>query len=753
MSFASKVLYTGDGIQTNFNIPFSYISTSHIRVFVDEILQLNPMNYTLSGASTVVFGSAPGDQSAIEIKRESSPTATIVDFQDGSVLRETDLDTAYLHNFYLTQEYADSFNEIINEALVNIASGAGIVETETDAVIAALVNEMLADENAANLQARITDIDANAEAIITLGEGLQVQINTLAQGVAANVYLDDEPPVPGVPPYPDPIAEGARWYDTNDNNAPYIYVSSVWTSIEDPRIGQAAADITVLEATVDHPTTGVVANTAAIVAEGVVRANADTAFGQTLALIGAETDAGAAFLLDLNTVKVGASETLADRFTTITASDGTLQANITTEETARVAQDNAIATTFSLMGAENGTGTAFILNENTVKIASDGGDTVAQRFTALSAADSANAASITTINTVTIPGINSNIDSIEAEYGVDLDVNGYITGFRIINGGTPGASAFVIRSDTFAIVDTTGDGLTEYVPFEISGGKINFRADVKIDGNLMVTGSINGATALSTIVSNRLGSTHIGTNAIYSAHISAGEVKTVNLDAGAVTAGKITVTDLNSVNANTGQLTVNASGHIKGGQTAYDTGSGFFLGDSSGYKFSIGDGANNSLTWDGTTLTATGKIYARNYVAGTIPILSADTERTVTDYHGTGWEKKKEFTLTRKGTIRLSMDVKSDPDVAAIIVILRPYYKVMQGATTLLSQQEITQESYTTKTHDITITDPDDGNIEIWMICGDAANIIPSYHVDLKGWVRNCRMQNTFYTQEAVITD
>jgi hypothetical protein len=745
MSFASKVLYTGDGIQTNFNIPFSYISTSHIRVFVDEILQLNPMNYTLSGASTVVFGSAPGDQSAIEIKRESSPTATIVDFQDGSVLRETDLDTAYLHNFYLTQEYADSFNEIINEALVNIASGAGIVETETDAVIAALVNEMLADENAANLQARITDIDANAEAILTLGEGLQVQINTLAQGVAANVYLDDEPPVPGVPPYPNPIAEGARWYDTNDNNAPYIYVSSVWTSIEDPRIGQAAADITVLEATVDHPTTGVVANTAAIVSEGVVRANADTAFGQTLALIGAETDAGAAFLLDLNTVKVGASETLADRFTTeetariaqdnaiattfslLGAENGGGTAFIlddTTEETARIAQDNAIATTFSLLGAENGGGTAFILDENTVKIASDGGDTVAERFTALSAADSANAASITTINTVTIPGINSNI-----------------------------ASAFIIRSDKFAIVDTSGGGLTEYVPFEISGGKINFRADVKIDGNLMVTGSINGATALSTIVSNRLGSTHIGTNAIYSSHISAGEVKTVNLDANAVTAGKISVTDLNSVNANTGQLTVNASGHIKGGQTAYDTGSGFFLGDSSGYKFSIGDGANNSLTWDGTTLTATGKIYARNYVAGTIPILSADTERTVTDYHGTGWEKKKEFTLTRKGVIRLSMDVKSDPDVAAIIVLLRPYYKVMQGSTTLLSQQEITQESYTTKTHDITITDPDDGNIEIWMICGDAANILPSYHVDLKGWVRNCRMQNTFYTQEAVITD
>src|SRR3990167_5990265 len=48
---------------------------------------------------------------------------------------------------------------------------------------------------------------------------------------------------------------------------------------------------------------------------------------------------------------------------------------------------------------------------------------------------------------------------------------------------------------------------------------------------------------------------------------------------------------------------------LKGGQTKYNTGVGFFLGNEGGeYKLSIGDPAGNYLTWDGTTLTLAGGI-------------------------------------------------------------------------------------------------------------------------------------------------
>ncbi len=66
-----------------------------------------------------------------------------------------------------------------------------------------------------------------------------------------------------------------------------------------------------------------------------------------------------------------------------------------------------------------------------------------------------------------------------------------------------------------------------------------------------------------------------------------------------------------------GGITLSAGGAIKGGQTAYDSGIGFFLGYSGVvYKFSIGDSAGNKLTWDGVdTLTITGDITAKSITA------------------------------------------------------------------------------------------------------------------------------------------
>lgn len=66
-----------------------------------------------------------------------------------------------------------------------------------------------------------------------------------------------------------------------------------------------------------------------------------------------------------------------------------------------------------------------------------------------------------------------------------------------------------------------------------------------------------------------------------------------------------------------GGITLSGGGNIKGGQTGYDTGTGFFLGYSSGYKFSIGNSAANKLTWNGTDLSVTGAIYATSGYIGT----------------------------------------------------------------------------------------------------------------------------------------
>ncbi len=78
-----------------------------------------------------------------------------------------------------------------------------------------------------------------------------------------------------------------------------------------------------------------------------------------------------------------------------------------------------------------------------------------------------------------------------------------------------------------------------------------------------------------------------------------GSVECYNLTA----SGNITANALNAATGTIGALTVGTTGHVKGGQSAYNTGVGFFLGYSGGaYKFSIGDPAASYMAWDGSTL-------------------------------------------------------------------------------------------------------------------------------------------------------
>lgn len=102
---------------------------------------------------------------------------------------------------------------------------------------------------------------------------------------------------------------------------------------------------------------------------------------------------------------------------------------------------------------------------------------------------------------------------------------------------------------------------------------------------------------------------------------------------------------LSALSASMGTVTIDSSGHVKGGQTAYSTGTGFFLGYSGGaYKFSIGNPAGAQLTWDGTDLRLTGQVFGSMSIAAISDIggtVSAGTNkllgsRTATVTGGTG---------------------------------------------------------------------------------------------------------------------
>jgi hypothetical protein len=105
--------HTGNGSEVNFSISFSYILTSDIDVTVAGVLKTLGTHYTISG-STVTFtsGNVPANGAAIKFQRDTSISTKAVDFQDGSVLTEQDLDNNTNQVLFAQQEITDKLNGI-----------------------------------------------------------------------------------------------------------------------------------------------------------------------------------------------------------------------------------------------------------------------------------------------------------------------------------------------------------------------------------------------------------------------------------------------------------------------------------------------------------------------------------------------------------------------------------------------------------------------------------------------------------------
>ena len=107
----SFVRYTGNGSTDAYAVPFSYRAQADVSVTIDGVAT---SAYTWNGAGTVItFTSPPADTTNIEIRRTTSQAARLVDYADGSVLKENDLDTDSFQGFYMGQEAIDDANDRI----------------------------------------------------------------------------------------------------------------------------------------------------------------------------------------------------------------------------------------------------------------------------------------------------------------------------------------------------------------------------------------------------------------------------------------------------------------------------------------------------------------------------------------------------------------------------------------------------------------------------------------------------------------
>jgi len=170
--------HTGNGSEVNFSISFSYILTSDVDVTVAGVTKTLGTHYTISG-STVTFtvGNVPANGAAIKFQRDTSISTKAVDFQDGSVLTEQDLDNNTNQVLFAQQEITDK--------LSGIEEGATGDQTNAEirtAVEAATDSNVFTDADHSKLNA----IEASATADQTAAE-----IRTLVESASdSNVFTD-----------------------------------------------------------------------------------------------------------------------------------------------------------------------------------------------------------------------------------------------------------------------------------------------------------------------------------------------------------------------------------------------------------------------------------------------------------------------------------------------------------------------------------------------------------------------------------
>lgn len=115
MPLAYKEVTSNGQSNQDLTFTFDYLEATHISVYVDGTLKTYQTHWNLPDANRIEFASGqhPASGAVIRIERNTPSTTRIVDFQDGSVLSEKDLDDSARQIFFISQEAADTANDAV----------------------------------------------------------------------------------------------------------------------------------------------------------------------------------------------------------------------------------------------------------------------------------------------------------------------------------------------------------------------------------------------------------------------------------------------------------------------------------------------------------------------------------------------------------------------------------------------------------------------------------------------------------------
>lgn len=331
----SYVQYVADGTTDEFDVPFAFANRTHVKVTIDGVPPVLPIRWIGEARIKIIDNLTSG--SLVELRRETPLSQRLVDFQNGSVLTEEELDLAINQVFFLQQELKDNYDRGLGTALGRVATNNGLITIDPDAVVQELANLVLETEVLANLQQAISDIGLNAESIT------------------------------------------AQALDITNINAAVDQASTNITSLQ-TSLGTVDTRVTTLRS--DHESLVAIVNALAggdpgtglatlIQDETNARIAGDTAITNTVNLIGAKSADGLSFILNLNTTKVSPTETLSQRLSALSATGSNNAAAIITEQDARIAQDTALASDVTSLYARVDTADAAVITERNARISGD----------------------------------------------------------------------------------------------------------------------------------------------------------------------------------------------------------------------------------------------------------------------------------------------------------------------------------------------------------------------------------------------
>lgn len=243
----SYVRYTGNGSTVNYTFSFPYISSDHIKVRLNGVLTTA---FTFLNSSTIQFTSAPASGVVIDIRRETPKDSAIVNFTDGSVLLERDLDLLATYDLYLAQETKDSVDASIaqdslgvfdaqSRRIKNVADPVNaqdaVTKSYTDAKYAADLAAIQASQSAAASSATTASTKANEAAASAVSAANSAAAAATALDNFDDRYLGQKASDPSVDNDGNPLLTGALYYNTTDS-VMRVYTGTGWINASSAQV-------------------------------------------------------------------------------------------------------------------------------------------------------------------------------------------------------------------------------------------------------------------------------------------------------------------------------------------------------------------------------------------------------------------------------------------------------------------------------------------------------------------------------------